>query len=73
MGRMRVMYETCCSNHGIFCVTWGGGEENGDDVVGSSFCLVGLGRGMGEDTFIGELRCVSSSLCVHLPLYGHVY
>ena len=21
--RMRVMHETCCSNHGIFCVTWG--------------------------------------------------
>ena len=21
--RMRVMHETCCSNHGIFCITWG--------------------------------------------------
>ena len=23
MVEMRVVYETCCSNHGIFCVTWG--------------------------------------------------
>ena len=26
-----------------------GGEKDGDDVGGFSFCLVGLGRGMSED------------------------